>query len=76
MISLYSSHYSRLALKGTLLFQAHSFSFDIKASLVTYNPFFRKHLKYCETGFLPLLGPEKYFLFARHENSFVPILLH
>jgi hypothetical protein len=51
-------------------------AFDIKASLVIGNPLFYKSLKQSNTeapipGFLPFLGPEKDFLFVRHENSFV-----
>jgi hypothetical protein len=73
------SHQPQLALKRILLFLAHSFAFDIKASLVTCNPLFHKTLNYFKTDasiseFLPLLGPEKDFLFDRHENSFVFIL--
>jgi hypothetical protein len=38
------------------------------------NPLFHKSLKYSKTeasisGFFPCLGPEKDFLFVRHENS-------
>jgi hypothetical protein len=66
-------------LKGVLLFLAHSFAFDVKASLVKGNPLFHKSLKYSKTetsvsGFLPFFGPEKDFLFVRHENSFVFML--
>jgi hypothetical protein len=58
------SHHPQLALKVILLFQAHSFASDIKASLVTDNPLFHKYLNNSKTeasisGFLPFLGPEK-----------------
>jgi hypothetical protein len=34
-------------------------------------PLFYKSLKYSKTGFLSFIGPEKYFLFVRHKNSYV-----
>jgi hypothetical protein len=62
-----------------LQFLEQFFAFDIKASLITGNPSFHKSLKYLKTevissGCLPFLDPEKEFLFATHENSFVFIL--
>jgi hypothetical protein len=53
-----------------------SFTFGVKATLVTGNPSFRKSLKYPKTEaslseFLPFLGPQKEFLFVRHEDSFL-----
>jgi hypothetical protein len=62
-----------------LPFLAHSFAFNIKVSLVTGKPFFCKSLKDSKmvasvSGFIPFLGPEKDFLFVRHENSLVFIL--
>jgi hypothetical protein len=66
-------------LKGILLFLAHSFAFDITATLLAGNPLFCRSLKTSKTeisisGFIPYLGPEKDLLFVRHKNSFVFIL--
>jgi hypothetical protein len=69
------SHHQQRALKDILLFLAHSFAFDIKASLVTNILYFiklrntPKQRHQCQDFSLSFI--QKKTLFVRHENNFV-----